>query len=368
MNFIILNEFRPKEGIVTNAYAAFDPTNDLVATKINRRHLLENDVQIEILFCGICHTDIHIAKNEWNSASYPVVPGHEITGIVTSIGSKVTKFSIGNKCGVGFYVDTCGTCTQCKDRELEQYCENGIVIAFNSEDKRNENGCLTCGGYSQCIVVNEKYVFKWPESLPMDAGAPLLCAGITVYSPLKYLLKKQIEPYRVGIIGIGGLGHIAIAMAKAMGSDVTAIGRTNDKKQLALDLGADRYITQDELTKLNGGMQPLDTIIDTISVDHDLNQYLKFLKLDGTLVPIGLPGGPMRFNARQIIINRRKIMGSVVGSLKETQSMLDFCAEKNITCLIEKIDISNINEAYQRTIKGDVKFRFVIDIKASKWN
>lgn len=368
----------PINGVLTDAYAAVAESGDLKHVRINRRKPLDNDVVIRILYCGICHTDIHIAKNEWKNACYPVIPGHEITGVVEGLGKHVQKFKIGDKCGVGFYVDTCMECRQCKDMGMEQYCEKGIVIAFNSEDKRNEtDGCRTCGGYSKTIVVNERFVFKWPDGLSMETGAPLLCAGITVYSPLKHLFKTTSidgSQFRVAVIGLGGLGHIAVPLARSMGAHVTTIGREASgplKRKLALDLGSHEHVSIESLScgkqENHCAVEPFDVILDTISVNHGLDTFLSLLKLQGTLVTIGLPGEPMSFQARSVLCNRRSVMGSVVGSLAETQEMLEFCAKHNISCMTETIRMDQANEAYDRILKGDVKFRFVIDIANSTW-
>lgn len=323
---------------------------------IHRREVMSHDIQIEILYCGICHSDLHAAKNEWGGATYPMVPGHEIVGKVTSVGNHINKFKVGDLAGVGCIVDSCHECDYCKEGE-EQFCENGNTIVFNSPDKIS--GGMTYGGFSENIVINEDYAVHIPETLDLASAAPILCAGITVYSPFKHWNVGTGK--KVGIIGIGGLGHIAIKIAKAMGANVTVFTTSISKAEDAKRLGADEVVlsTNREQMKVQS---KFDMILDTVSAKHNVNDYLNILKVDGSLVLVGLPVEPLPVGAFNIVHGRKHFSGSNIGGIRETQEVLDFCAAHNITADIELINVNQINEAFDRLEKGDVKYRFVIDM------
>ena len=328
---------------------------------IQRRHVLPNDVEIEILYCGICHSDLHAAKNEWHSSVYPIVPGHEIVGRVTNVGNHVTKFKVGDLAGVGCIVDSCRTCEYCKEG-LEQFCEPGNTIVFGSPDKHL--GGRTYGGYAEGIVVDENYVLRMPEKLDPAAAAPLLCGGITTYSPLKHW---NVGPgKRVGIVGIGGLGHLAIKIAKAMGAHVVVFTTSPSKVEDAKNLGADESVLSTDPKQMNAHAKSLHFILDTVSAAHDANAYLNLLKVDGALVLVGAPMEPLPVSSFSLIVGRRSFAGSNIGGIEETQEMLDFCARQNITADIEMIRIQEINEAYERLLKSDVRYRFVVDMASLK--
>ncbi|MFN3698394.1 MAG: NAD(P)-dependent alcohol dehydrogenase [Pseudobdellovibrio sp.] len=337
------------------SYAAQKPLESLT---IPRRDIQPNDVQIEIQYCGICHSDIHTVRNEWGGAQYPLVPGHEIVGKVTQVGSNVKKFKIGDSVGVGCLVDSCQTCPSCQ-KNLEQFCSKGATFTYNSFDKHL--GKPTYGGYSSSIVVNENFVLKISEKLNLPAVAPLLCAGITTYSPLKHW--KAGPGRKVGVVGLGGLGHMAVKIASSMGAEVTMLSTSANKEVDSKKLGAAHFAhTKDESTfkKLAGHF---DLIINTISAPHDYNQYLNLLAVDGTMVLLGVPPDAIPVAAFALIGGRRSIAGSLIGGLKETQEMLDYCAQHNIVSDIELIKPQEINVAYERMIKGDVKYRFVMDTR-----
>lgn len=325
-----------------------------------RREPTAAEVLIEILYCGVCHTDIHYARNEWGNAVYPMVPGHEIVGKVTSVGSAVTKWKVGDTVGIGCFVDSCRTCNACAMGE-EQYCEKGATFTYNAPEK-NGTG-ITYGGYSTQITVDENYVVRIPESLPLDAAAPLLCAGITTYSPLMHFGVKPGMP--VAVVGLGGLGHMAVKFAKAMGAHVTVLSQSEKKRQDALALGADDYVAMNNPDAFSANANRFEFILDTVSASHDLNAYLTMLKLDGRMVLVGVPD-PTPLSAMPLIFQRRSLSGSLIGGIRETQEMLDFCAEKGIVCDIEVIAMSQINEAYERMLKSDVRYRFVIDMASLK--
>ena len=339
------------------AYGAEAADAPLQPMNIERRRLLPNDVEIEILYCGICHSDLHAAKNEWHNTIYPTVPGHEIVGRVTRVGASATKFKVGDLAGVGCIVDSCRECEYCKEG-LEQFCEPGNTIVFGSPD--NISGGQTYGGYSESIVVDENYVLSLPENLDPAAAAPLLCGGITTYSPLKHW---NVGPgKKVGIVGIGGLGHLAIKLAKAMGAHVVVFTTSPSKVEDAKNLGADEAVLSTDPEQMSKYARSLHFILDTVSAGHDANAYLNLLKVDGALVLVGAPMEPLPVTAFSLIMGRRSFAGSNIGGIEETQKMLDFCAEHNITANIEMIDIQQINEAYERLLKGDVRYRFVIDM------
>lgn len=333
----------------------------LHALNINRRAPRPTDVEIEILFCGVCHSDLHTARNEWHSTMYPVVPGHEIVGRVTRVGQDVTRFKAGDLAGVGVLVDSCRHCHHCQ-QGLEQYCEEGSSQAYNTPDL--VSGGHTFGGYSESVVVDENYVLHLPENLDLAATAPLLCAGITTYSPLRHW---QAGPgKRVGVVGIGGLGHMGVKLAAAMGAHVIAFTTSRSKVEEARALGAHEVV----VTREEGAMTPyagtLDFILDTVSADHNINDYLRMLKVDGTLCLVGAPEEPLPVAPFSVIGGRKSFAGSSIGGIAETQEMLDFCAQHNITSEIEIIQMNQINEAYERLLKGDVKYRFVIDMASLK--
>jgi uncharacterized zinc-type alcohol dehydrogenase-like protein len=323
---------------------------------IERRALRPDDVLIDIKFSGICHSDIHSAHGDWAGGIFPMVPGHEIAGIVTAVGEKVTKFAIGDRVGVGCYVDSCGECEYCLQGE-EQYCSKGFVATYNSLDYE---GNPTYGGYSQNIVVTERFVVSIPDRLALDVASPLLCAGITTYSPLKRW--KAGPGKKVAILGMGGLGHVAIQFAHAMGAEVTVLSRAKDKENEALSFGADYYFSTllpETFTTLAGRF---DLILNTVSAPIDVDAFLSLLRVDGTLVNVGAPAEPSQYNVFSLIMSRRSIAGSLVGGLPETQEMLDFAAAHGIEPQIEIIHADQVDEAYERILRSDVRYRFVIDI------
>ena len=345
-----------------HGYATHSAQDDLVPFRFERRDPRPNDVVIDILFCGVCHSDLHQAHNDWGGSIYPMVPGHEIIGRVAGVGSQVTRFKVGDPVGIGCMVDSCQHCTPCK-RGLEQYCEEVATFTYNSIDRHDNTP--TYGGYSDKIVASDKFVVKIPEGLDMKGAAPLLCAGITTYSPLRHW--QVSKGSNVAVIGLGGLGHMALKLAKAMGAYVTLFTRSPGKEEDARRLGADKVVLstdQSQMASVNG---QFDLIIDTVPNVHDLNPYLPSLALDGTLVLVGYLGGlePM-LNTVPLILGRKSVAGSVIGGIAETQEMLDFCGKHNITSDIEEIKIQDINAAYQRMLKSDVKYRFVIDMASLK--
>jgi uncharacterized zinc-type alcohol dehydrogenase-like protein len=313
-------------------------------------------VAFDIHFAGICHSDIHPVKAEWGEPSYPVVPGHEIAGIVTAVGPEVTKFKVGDRVGVGCFVDSCRECPQCRAGQ-EQYCTNpGMVGTYNSVGRDGEP---TQGGYSGAIVVDENYVLRIPDSLPLDAVAPLLCAGITLYSPLRHW--KAGPGTSVAVIGLGGLGHMGVKLAHAMGAKVTVLSQSLKKMEDGLRLGADEYYATSDPSTFETLAGSFDLILNTVSANLDLNAYLGLLKLDGTLVELGMPERPMTVAAPALVFGRRSLAGSLIGGIAETQEMLDFCAEHDVKSEIEVITPDYINEAYERVLASDVRYRFVID-------
>ncbi|HEY9755099.1 MAG TPA: NAD(P)-dependent alcohol dehydrogenase [Oculatellaceae cyanobacterium] len=343
-----------------DAFAAESPEAALKATKIPRRELLADDVQIDILFSGVCHSDLHQARNEWGFSTYPIVPGHEIVGKVTAIGPSVKKFKVGDWAAVGTMVDSCGECAECKGN-LEVYCD-GNVQTYNGFDKHT--GGSTFGGYSENIVVREKFVLCLPEGLDPAGAAPLLCAGITLYSPLKHWNAGPGK--KVGIVGLGGLGHLGVKIAHALGADVALFTTSASKIEDAKRLGAKEVILSKNTDEMAQHLNSFDLIVDCVSAEHDLNAYLPLIKTDGTLVMVGAPEKPLPINVFNLLPKRRSFAGSATGGLRETQEMLDFCAKHKIVADIEMIEISQINEAYERLLKQDVKFRFVIDMKSLK--
>ena len=341
------------------AYSAASATSPLAGAKIARRDPTEHDVQIEILFCGICHSDLHSVRNEWSDfmpTVYPIVPGHEIVGRVTKVGSAVTKYKPGDLAAVGCLVDSDGTCPRCK-AGLEQFCPN-LTLTYNSPDKHL--GGVTYGGYSDSIVVDERFVLRVPSNLDLAGVAPLLCAGITTYSPLRQW--GVTNDKKVGVVGLGGLGHMAVKFAKALGAHVVVVTTSPGKKEDALRLGADDVVVSrnpDEMKKQTGGF---DFILDAVSAEHDVNAYLNLLGLGGTLTLVGAPAKPVGVSAFSLIVGRRSLSGSSIGGIAETQEMLDFCGAHNITADVEVIPIQKVNEAYERLLKSDVKYRVSIDM------
>lgn len=328
---------------------------------INRRNPTPHDVEIEILYCGVCHSDLHTARNEWHGTIYPCVPGHEIVGKVVSVGDHVQKFKVGDLAAVGCLVDSCRECDYCKE-DLEQYCERGHVQTYNSADPHL--GTQTYGGYSESIVVDEAFVLHVPENLELAAVAPLLCAGITTYSPLRHW--KVGPGQRVGVIGLGGLGHMAVKIAKAMGAEVIVFTTSPSKVEDAKRLGADDVVLSKDEEQMSRYRGKLHFMIDAVSAQHDINIYLDQLRVDGALALVGAPEMPLPVAAFSLIPYRRTFAGSMIGGLAETQEMLDFCGKHNIVSDIEMINIQEINEAYERLLKGDVKYRFVIDMASLK--
>jgi uncharacterized zinc-type alcohol dehydrogenase-like protein len=341
-----------------NSFAAQSPTTALGSYKIERRDMRKDDVVIEIMYCGVCHSDLHQARNDWGGTVYPIVPGHEIIGRVETVGIDVIRFKQGDIVGVGCMVDSCRHCNPCKNG-LEQYCEEHATFTYNSIDRHDQ--MPTYGGYSEKIVVSDKFVLKIPQGLDLAGAAPLLCAGITTWSPLCHW--KVGKGSNVGVIGLGGLGHMAIKFSKALGSHVTLLTRSPGKEQDARRLGADRIVLSTDSEQMKSIAGNFDLIIDTVPNVHDLNPYMPTLTLDGTLVLVGYLGGLDPFlNTVPLIMGRKSVAGSLIGGIAETQEMLDFCGLHGITSDIELIKIQAINEAYNRMLKSDVKYRFVIDM------
>jgi uncharacterized zinc-type alcohol dehydrogenase-like protein len=348
----------------TKAYSAASATSPLASDTIARRDPTEHDVQIEILFCGICHSDLHSVRNEWSSVMptvYPIVPGHEIVGRVTQVGSAVTKYKPGDLAGVGCLVDSDGTCPHCKTG-LEQFCANQ-TLTFNSPDK-HKTAPVTYGGYSDSIVVDERFVLRVPTNLDLPGVAPLLCAGITTYSPMRHW--GVTKGKKVGVVGLGGLGHMGVKFARAFGAHVVVFTTSPDKKEDALRLGADEVVVSRNADEMQQHAGSFDFILDTVSANHDINAYLNLLRLDGNITLVGVPEKPLEVAAFSLIMGRRSLSGSNIGGIAETQEMLDFCGEHNITADVEVIPIQKANEAYERLLKSDVKYRFCIDMASLK--
>lgn len=343
----------------TIGYATHKAHTPLERFSFQRREIGEHDIGIDILFCGICHSDLHQVNNDWKGSQYPMVPGHEIIGRVNVLGKKVTNFSIGDLVGVGCMVDSCRRCSSCKTDE-EQFCEHGSTMTYNGEDKHL--GGVTYGGYSKYVVVNEHFVLRVSESLDPAAAAPLLCAGITTYSPLK---RANVgKGSKVGIVGLGGLGHMAVKLAKAMGAEVTVFTTSSNKTQAAKALGADHVILSTDEKAMNAVANKYNFILDTVSARHDINPYLNALKHDGHLTQVGLPSDPIEVSMFPMVLKRLNISGSLIGGIKETQEVLDFCAKHHIVSDIELIKMDEVNDAFNRLTKGDVKYRFVIDMSS----
>ncbi len=349
--------------IQVRGYAALHANSPLSPISFSRRELGAQDVLIDIQFCGVCHSDIHQARDEWGGSLFPMVPGHEITGTVNRVGSQVNRFKVGDPVGVGCMVDSCRQCKPCKSG-LEQYCEEGMTGTYNSLERDGKTP--TQGGYSNQIVVHQDFILQIPKNLPLDAAAPLLCAGITLYSPLMHW--KAGPGQKVAIIGLGGLGHMGVKIARALGAEVTVFSHSTKKQEDAMRFGATHfYATSDSKTALETFQKlqsSFDLIINTVSSSLDWNAYLNLLKLDSTLVILGAPSTQIPLGPFPLILGRRSLAGSLIGGIQETQEMLNFCGKHNITCDIETIPIQKINEAYERVLKSDVRYRFVIQLKS----
>ncbi len=346
----------------TKAYAAQSETSGMAPWSLERRDPRPDDVAIDIMYCGVCHSDLHFVENDWGWTIYPVVPGHEIVGRVTSVGSDVTRFKEGDIVGVGCMVDSCRECESCNNG-LEQYCTGGNVFTYNGEDKHD--GSITYGGYSDHVVVSDRFVVKVPDGMDPANAAPMLCAGITTYSPLRHVGVKKGD--RVGVVGMGGLGHLGIKFARAMGAEVIVFTRTEDKVEEAKSHGACEVVVTGKDGAFDAVAGSLDYVLDTVPVNHDYNPYISTLKIDGTYIIVGqLTPLETPIEPAQLILGRRSIIGSAFGGMPETQEVLDFAAEHGVTCDIEMLDIKNINEAYERMKKSDVRYRFVIDMETIK--
>jgi uncharacterized zinc-type alcohol dehydrogenase-like protein len=340
----------------TPAYAAMDARSALAPYTIERRAPRADEVLIDILYCGVCHSDVHQARDEWGGSIFPMVPGHEIVGRIARVGDDVRGFAVGDAVGVGCFVDSCRACPQCRAGE-EQYCDQGMTATYNSRER--DSGAPTHGGYSTRITVQQDYVLRIPASIPLDRAAPLLCAGITTYSPLRHYGVKAGD--RVAVVGLGGLGHMAVKIASAMGAHVTVLSTSESKRADALALGAEAFAATRDPETFQALANRFDFIVDSVSAPHDYNAYLNLLKVDGSMIVLGVPESPTPVAAFPLIMRRRKLGGSLIGGIRETQEMLDFCAAHGIAADIELIDIADINAAYERMIRGEVKYRFVVD-------
>jgi uncharacterized zinc-type alcohol dehydrogenase-like protein len=344
--------------IKTKGIATRAPQDQLAPFSFERRNPKDHDVVIDIKYCGICHSDIHQARNEWGHSTYPMVPGHEIAGVVRQVGTKVSKYKVGDHVGVGCFVDSCRTCSSCK-QDLDNYCLEGHTMTYNSPER--DGSSITMGGYSDVIVVDENYVLKIPNSIPLDKAAPLLCAGITLYSPLMHW--KAGPHKKVGILGMGGLGHMGVKIGVALGAEITVLSHSDKKKDDAMKMGAHNFVATKDPENLKKYAGYFDLIINTVSsADINMMDYFNLLKLDATLVALGAPEKPLSISPFPLILMRRNYAGSVIGGIKETQEMLDFCAKHNIVPEIEVINSSQVNQAYERILKSDVRYRFVIDM------
>ncbi len=344
--------------IPTKAYAALTAKSPLAPFEFNRREVGEREILIELQYCGVCHSDVHQARGEWGGETFPMVPGHEMVGRVARVGAKVSSFKVNDLAGVGCFVDSCRTCSSCQAGE-EQYCQKHVSFSYNGTEQDQKTP--TYGGYSSQVVVDEKYALKISPSLDLKAVAPLLCAGITTYSPLKHWNIGRGS--KVAILGLGGLGHMGVKFANAFGAEVTVISTSKSKEADARRLGAHHFLLSTDADAVTKATNSFDFILDTVSAEHDLNSILSMIKLDGTLVLVGVPPQAPQIHPFSLIPRRRSVAGSMIGGIRETQEMLDFCAEKGIVSDIEVIAANEINEAYTRMIKGDVRYRFVIDLK-----
>ncbi|GEN13271.1 uncharacterized zinc-type alcohol dehydrogenase-like protein [Myxococcus fulvus] len=343
-------------------YAAQDARTPLAPFQFERREPGVDDVELDILYCGVCHSDIHQARDEWGGSIFPMVPGHEIIGRVTRVGANVTRFKAGDSVGVGCMVDSCRACTSCKDG-LEQYCEQGgPTVTYNGRERASQQP--TFGGYSSAMVVDQAFVLRVPDNLDPARAAPLLCAGITTWSPLHHWNVR--EGQRVGIVGLGGLGHMGVKFARALGAHVVVLSHSENKRQDALRLGAHEFVVSSDTGQMKARENTFDFILDTVSAQHDLNAYLRLLRRDGQMVLVGVPEKPLELGAFTLIGTRRKLAGSMIGGIRETQEMLDFCAQHEVVSDVEVIPIQQVNDAYTRILRGDVKYRFVIDMKSLK--
>ncbi len=359
-----IKEESQSKTFAAKAFAGATATSKLAPLTIQRRAPGPHDVQIDITHCGVCHSDLHQVRDEWKSAmptTYPCVPGHEIVGKVAKVGRDVKKFKAGDTVGVGCMVDSCGTCASCRDG-FEQFCEPGATFTYNAPDKHL--GGVTYGGYADSIVVDERFVVRVPPKLNPANAAPLLCAGITTYSPMRHW--KVGKGQKVGIVGLGGLGHMGVKFARALGAHVVVFTTSPNKKSDAMRLGAHEVVVSKNASEMTPHAGTFDFILDTVSAVHDLNAYLELLKRDATMVQVGAPAEPVPLGLFSLIFKRRSLAGSLIGGVRETQEMLDFCAEHGITCDVEVIKAQQINEAYERLLKGDVKYRFVIDMASVK--
>ena len=345
------------------AYSAASATSPLASTVISRRDPTETDVQIGILFCGVCHSDLHTVRDEWSAdapTTYPCIPGHEIVGRVTRVGSAVTKFKPGDIAAVGCMVDSDGTCPECRAGQ-EQFCNN-VTLTYNFPDKHL--GGVTYGGYSDSVVVDERFVLRVPSGLDLAGAAPLLCAGITTYSPLRHWCVSKGK--KVGVVGLGGLGHMGVKFAHALGAHVVVFTTSSNKKEDSLRLGADEVVVSRNANEMKKHAGSFDFILDTVSANHDIGAYINLLTRDGNITLVGAPPRPLEVAAFSLLLKRRSLSGSLIGGIAETQEMLDFCGENNITCDVEVIPIQKVNEAYERLLKSDVKYRFSIDMASLK--
>src|SRR5918999_3185008 len=341
-------------------YAARQAKGPLIPYPFERREPREHDIVIDIQYCGICHSDMHQVRDEWGGSTFPLVPGHEIAGIVSQVGAKASRYKVGDRVGVGCFVDSCRDCSPCR-KGLEQYCAEGCTLTYNGVERDGETH--TQGGYSNKIVVDDNYVLRIPDNLPLDRAAPLLCAGITLYSPLMHW--KAGPGKKVAIIGLGGLGHIGVKVAHALGAEVTVLSHSLEKQEEAKKMGADKFYTTSDTNSFKKHRGYFDLVINTVSVVLDSNKLLKMLALDGTMVLVGLPENEISIGAFSLASARRSLAGSAIGGIRETQEMLDFCSKYNIVCDVEVIPIQKVNEAYDRVVNSDVRYRFVIDIANS---
>ena len=342
--------------IKTPCYAALSPTSPLVPFVIDRREPGPHDVLMEVICCGICHSDIHQARNEWGDSAYPMVPGHEVVGRVSRIGEDVTKWKTGDTVGVSVLVDSCRKCESCSKGE-EQYCENKISYTYNSLEQDRKTP--TYGGYSKCMTVDENYVLGIPKEISPERAAPLLCAGITTYSPLRYFGIKRGD--RLAVVGLGGLGHLGVKFGKALGAEVTVVSHSPSKKEDAARLGASGFISTNDPSAFESSSRSFDFILDTVSAAHDYNSYMKMLRTDGMMILVGLPE-PSSIRPQSLVDRRRRLVGSSAGSIRETQEMLDFSAKEGIGSDVETVKIQDVNQSFERTLNGDVRYRFVLDM------
>ncbi len=345
----------------TRGYAAMAAGKPLGPFTFSRRDPGPNDVRIDIRFCGICHSDVHQARDEWGGSIFPMVPGHEIVGTVAQVGARVKRFKVGDMAGVGCMVDSCRTCKPCKQGQ-EQFCDRHVSWTYNGLEMDQKTPTL--GGYSNQIVVDQGYVLRMPAKLPSEQAAPLLCAGITTYSPLRHW--KVGKGDKLAVVGLGGLGHMAVKIGAALGAEVTVLSHSEKKRADAKRLGAADFVVVSNSASLTALARRFDFILDTVSAQHDMNAYLETLKTDGTLIMVGAPDTPLSINALHLVIRRRRLVGSLIGGIEETQEMLDFCAKHRIPSDVEVIPIQAVNEAYDRVVRGDVRYRFVIDMQSLK--